>query len=152
MIVTNLSDIARYRGLSANLDKAMAWLMAGDWESLPDGKREIDGEKVFALVQHYNSKAMENCRFETHRNYIDIQMLVSGAEIMEVRPAEGLAVTEPYKPDIEFYATPEPGSVHAVLLAPGMAAILFPEDAHRPCIAVGGVPKAVHKIVLKVAL
>jgi len=152
MIVTNLGEIARYRGLGANLDKAIAWIQAGGWESLPDGKLEIESEKVFALVQHYDSRMPENCRFETHRNYIDIQMLVSGTELVEVRPAVGLAVKEPYKPDIEFYAAPEPGSVHSILLSPGTAAILFPEDAHRPCIAKGGLPGPVHKIVLKVAL
>jgi biofilm protein TabA len=152
MIVTNLSDIERYRGLGINLDKAIAWLLAGGWGGLPDGKLEIDGTNVFALVQHYDSKTIENCRFETHRKYVDIQMLVSGTEIMEVRPIDGLVVAESYKPDIELYAAPEAGSVHAVLLAPGTAAILFPEDAHRPCIAIGGIPVAVHKIVLKVAL
>jgi len=69
-----------------------------------------------------------------------------------VRIIEGLAVTEPYRPDIEFYATPEAGSYHSILLVPGSVAILFPEDAHRPCIAIEGVPIAVHKIVLKVAI
>ena len=152
MIAANLKDIGRYRGLSANLDEAIDWLLHSSWKNLPDGKHEIDDDRVFAIVQHYPSKPAEICRFETHRQYIDIQMVVSGAELMEVRIIEGLAVTEPYRPDIEFYATPEAGSYHSILLVPGSVAILFPEDAHRPCIAIEGVPIAVHKIVLKVAI
>lgn len=157
MIATDVKHIVRYMGLGGNLDAAIDWIAAGGWEKLPEGKLEIAGDRVYAIVQRYNSKAIENCRFETHRNYIDIQMLVSGAELMEVRPAEGLKVTEPYKPDVEFYANPASAnpaaeSSHEILLTAGAAAILFPEDAHRPCIAVDGKPEAVHKIVLKVAI
>lgn len=152
MIATTLKDMGRYKGLGANLDTAIAWLEAGGWENLPEGKREIAGESVFALVQRYDSKVGAKCRFEAHRDYIDIQLLVSGAEIMETRAVEGLVVTEPYKPDIEFYGTPEGMTATSVLLIPGTAAILFPEDAHRPCMAIGGNPRPIHKIVIKVAL
>ena len=152
MIATNLKDLRRYRDLGGNLAEAIDWLLAGGWESLPEGKHAVNGDQVFAIVQRYASKPAEKCRFETHRRYIDIQMVVSGAELMEVRAAEGLDVTEPYKPDVEFYAAPEAGSSHTVLLGPGSLAILFPEDAHRPCVAIGGVPAAIHKIVLKVAV
>ena len=152
MIATSLRDLRRYRDLGGNLAEAIDWLLGSDWKSLPEGKHAVDGDRVFAIVQRYPSKPAEKCRFETHRQYIDIQMVVSGAELMEVRAAEDLTVTEPYKPDIEFYATPDAGSCHTVLLAPGSLAILFPEDAHRPCVAIGGIPAAVHKIVLKVAI
>jgi len=131
---------------------AIDWLLQSDWRSLPEGKHEIDDQRIFAIVQHYPSKAAELCRFEAHRDYIDIQMVISGAELMEVRTREGLAVTEPYKPDIEFYANPEAGEYDTLLLVPGAVAILLPEDAHKPCLAIEGVPIAVHKIVLKVAL
>jgi len=151
MIVADIQDLERYKGLNGNLDKAIAWLQAGGWEKLPLGRREIEGENVYALVQEYESKAAADCRFEAHRAYIDIQLLVSGREIMEARSVEGLAVTEPYKPDIEFYATPAGKTADSVLLEAGKAAILFPEDAHRPCMAADGKPEAVRKIVLKVA-
>lgn len=152
MITTELKNFARYKGLCHNLDLAIDWLLAGGWEKLPEGKHEIAGENVFALVQRYDTKPHANCRFEAHRLYVDIQMVVAGKELMEVRPAEGLQITEPYKPDIEFYATPEPGSANAILMRPGMAAVLFPEDVHRPCMALGGKSEAVQKIVIKVAL
>ena len=152
MIATNLKNIARYKSLGGNLDVAIDWLLQSDWKNMPEGKHEIDGQRIFAIVQRYPSKAAEACRFEAHRDYIDIQMVISGAELMEVRTREGLAVAEPYKPDIEFYANPEAGEYDTLLLVPGAAAILFPEDAHKPCVAIEGVPIAVHKIVLKVAL
>lgn len=152
MIIASIQDLGRYRGLNGNLDTAFAWLEAGSWEKLPVGRQEIDGDKAYALVQEYDSKMAAACRFETHRAYADIQLLVSGREIVEARAAEGLEVAEAYKPDIEYYSTPSGQTSHSILLEAGMAAVFFPEDAHRPCMAVSGRPEAVRKIVIKVAM
>ncbi|HWP67684.1 MAG TPA: YhcH/YjgK/YiaL family protein [Rectinemataceae bacterium] len=152
MISTQLETISRYKGLSPNLDRAIRWLEAGGLESFPEGRVEIDGGKVYALVQRYPTKALGDCRYEAHRNYIDIQLLLSGREIIQVRTVGGLDILEPYKPDIEFFKTPPAGTAHEMLLQAGTALILYPEDAHRPCIAVGGISEPAHKIVVKVAV
>ncbi|PKL06363.1 MAG: DUF386 domain-containing protein [Spirochaetae bacterium HGW-Spirochaetae-9] len=152
MIIANIQDLGRYRGLNKNLDTAFAWLQAGGWEKLPVGRQEIDGDKVYALVQEYDSKMAATCRFETHRVYTDIQLLVSGREIVEARAAKGLEAAEAYRPDIEYYSTPSGLPAHSILLEAGIAAVFFPEDAHRPCMAIGGKPEHIRKIVMKVAM
>jgi YhcH/YjgK/YiaL family protein len=152
MIAAKLSDLGMYKAMGSNLAKAIEWLEKGGWETLADGKYEISGSQVFALVSHYDSKLPQAARFETHRNFIDIQLVVSGSEFLEVRDAEGLSVSEPYKPDIEFYATPEVRTCHEMLLEPGVALVLYPKDAHRPGIAIDGIPKPIHKLVVKVAV
>ncbi len=150
MIATNVKHIGRYKGLSPLLDKAINWVLAGGWEALPEGKHEIEGTSLYAIVQRYDSKPVEKCRFEAHKKYIDIQMIVSGTEIMEGADPGSLTVSEPYKPDVEFYANPKAGSFCSFVCSSGDALIFFPEDAHRPCIAKDGKPEAIHKIVLKV--
>lgn len=150
MIATNIKHIGRYKGLNPLLDKAINWVLAGGWETLPEGKLEIEGTSLYAIVQRYDSKPIEKCRFETHKKYIDIQMMVSGTEIMEGADPESLTVSEPYKPDVEFYANPKAGSSCSFICSKGDALIFFPEDAHRPCIAKDGKSEAIHKIVLKV--
>ena len=152
MIIASIQDLGKYKGLDRNLDKAFAWLQAGGYEKLPVGRQEIDGDRVYALVQEYESKLASTCRFETHRVYTDIQLLVSGREIVEARAAKGLEVAEAYKPDIEYYSTPSGLPAHSILLEAGLAAVFFPEDAHRPCLAIGGKPEAIRKIVIKVAM
>jgi YhcH/YjgK/YiaL family protein len=152
MIATPLGNLGRYRTLSPRLAKAISWLETGGWEKLPEGRHEIAGTEVYALVSRYTSKAPEEARYETHRDYIDIQLVVSGRETVEARSSEGLEVSVPYKPDIEFFAFPEPGTCHEFLLAPGTALIFFPEDAHRPGLARGGVKEPIHKVVVKVAV
>jgi YhcH/YjgK/YiaL family protein len=152
MIAAALKDLGGYRGLNPNLDTAIAWLEAGGWEALPLGKADVDGEKVYALVQSYETKRSEAARYESHRQYLDIQVLVSGKELIEVTDRDGLKASEPYKPDIEFYETPEPNPCFSMALAPGEALVLFPEDAHRPCLAAGGGPESVKKLVLKIRI
>jgi YhcH/YjgK/YiaL family protein len=142
----------RYYGISANLDEAFRWLESGVWENLPVGKQEIDGNRVYALVQSYDSKAPADCRFETHKAYIDIQMLVSGKEIMQTRSVEGMEVSVPYVADIEFHHTPKSLTAQDVRMEPGLAVILFPEDAHRPGMAIDDKSEPVRKIVVKVAI
>jgi len=152
MIATSLEKLSKYKVLGSNLATAIAWLEKGGWDTLADGRYEVDGTAVYALVSHYNTKTPEAARYETHKDYIDIQLLVSGREILQVRKPEGLVTSVPYKPDIEFYATPEPNDCHAMLLEPGVALVLYPEDAHRPGLAIAGSSEPVHKLVLKVAL
>ena len=152
MITSPLAKLGRYRGLNANLDKALAWLEAGGWEELPVGRKDIDGEKVYVLIQSYETKQPEAARYESHRDYLDIQLLISGREIIEVRNREGLKVAVPYQPDIEFYETPEPNPCYSMSIGPGDALVFFPEDAHRPQLAPGGESSRVRKLVLKIAI
>lgn len=152
MIVALLEDINRYRGLSANLDTAFDWLLKEKWQNLEEGKHAILGEAIYALIQSYKSKGHAACRFEAHRSFIDIQMLTLGEEIIEVLPRVGLEVLEPYKPDIEFYVTPKDSIAHRLCMKPGMLAIFFPEDAHRPGMMARDEPEDIGKIVIKVAV
>lgn len=152
MIVTTLKDSDRYLGLSTNLDKAFAWLKSGVYASLPEGRHEIDGDKVFALVQKYETKLYEACRFEAHRTYIDIQMAIEGSEDVEVTTPDGFEILVPYKPDIEYLKLTKERKVHRVLLQPGLALVFFPEDVHKPCISPAGTPVPMRKVVVKVAI
>ncbi len=150
MIAASISDLARYKGLNKNLDTAIDWLLAGGWENFPDGRLDIDGDNVFALFQSYESKKPQDARFETHRDYIDIQLLISGEEHVYVRKVDGLQIVVPYTPDIEFQQVPANPEAHVCLLIPSVALVLFPEDAHRPGVCIDGKQVQCRKLVMKV--
>lgn len=150
MIFTTVQHIERYAGISRNLATAAAWLTQNAYQALPEGKYDIDGDKVFALVQQYQTKVPELCFPEAHRVYIDIQLVISGREIVEICSKEGLAIKVPYTFDIEFFKSAV--DAQTILLKQGFALILFPEDVHRPCLSVDGSSEPVKKIVIKVAL
>ncbi len=152
MIVTMLSALSRYRGLSKNLDIAFDWLSQKSWKNLTAGKYPIQGDQVFALVQEYETKDPAVCRFETHRKYIDIQMMVEGEEIIESIPAAFLKSVEPYVFDIEYYSVPVVHRACSLAMNPECCAVFFPEDAHRPGLRMGTESRLVKKIVVKATL
>jgi YhcH/YjgK/YiaL family protein len=152
MIVTTIEESVRYCGLSANLDKAFAWLKSGVYANLPEGRHEIDGEKVFALVSKYETKPFDLCKFETHKNYIDVQSAIAGREEIEVTTMEDMEVLTPYKPDVAFWTLGKPREVHKVSLQPGVLLVAYPEDVHKPGISPAGVSGPMRKVVVKVAV
>lgn len=150
MIATTISQLARYKGLGRHLDRAIDWLANEDWQNkLEEGRYTIDQDNVYALYQKYLTKLPEEVLFETHRQYIDIQILLEGEELIEVRPSDGLIVSVPYVVDIEFLRVPADPS-HICYLQPGIALVFFPEDAHRPTLAVHNQIRQCRKLVLKV--
>jgi YhcH/YjgK/YiaL family protein len=150
MIVTDLMHIERQVLLTPTLVKAFEFLRRPELASLADGKVPIDGERVFALPQRYETVPAEKPRFEYHRKYIDIQFIVEGEEVIQWAPAMKLKITDPFdrEKDVTF-GTVAPEEVTQVRLHAGQLAVFYPEDAHAPRIAAGA-PAKVFKIVVKV--
>lgn len=107
------------------------------------------GDGVFALEQAYNTKARNEGKWESHRKYIDIQVVVVGDEIIEVAEISHLTVAEDLTPtkDLIFFKEYDAGT--QVRLKNGEAAILFPPDGHKPCVKVSQ-STLVRKVVVKV--
>ncbi|WP_418820127.1 YhcH/YjgK/YiaL family protein, partial [Phocaeicola sp.] len=84
--------------------------------------------------------------FAQHKDYIDIQIPLSGTEIMGYTAAQDcLPVDAPYnaEKDITFF---EGLAEDYIAVKPGMFAIFFPQDGHAP----GITPDGVKKIIVKV--
>ncbi len=132
------------------------WAEAFNWlKSLPEnprlGTHPIRGDEMFARVMEYDTKAPEQCKFESHRKYIDLQYTLRGAELIAWKRSDELAPAGPYDEptDLQFYkAAPALTQVHQL---PGHFVIFFPSDAHLPQIA-DGVHRSVYKAVIKVGV
>ena len=88
-------------------------------------------------------------RWEAHKNYIDIQYILEGEEMIGWKPENQLELLEGYseEKDIAFYSNS--GYWTPVYLQKDYFVILFPEDTHKPCCSAGKVANA-KKIVFKV--
>jgi YhcH/YjgK/YiaL family protein len=131
------------------------WAKAFDFlrtleSDIEDGKNIIDVDNLFAGIDRYATKARTDAKLETHQRYIDIQVLLSGTECLEIFPKDELTVREPYDPDkdAEFYEVPDTAPVR-ITLRPGQFAVFFPEDAHMPCLNAGDTSGPVTKVVIK---
>ena len=118
---------------------------------IADGRHEIDGDRLFALVQSYTTTPAATRKLEHHKKYADIQFLFAGEEILEHAPLDGLPVDTPYDEAKDYGLVRDPSVRSAVILRPGGWAIFFPQDAHKPGCALGA-PGAVRKVVVKVLL
>ena len=150
MIADHLRNAALYHALAPGIARGLRWLAAFD-PATPDGRHEIQGEDVFALVQRYDTGPATAKRFEAHRRHADVQLVASGRERLLHAAAGALEVETPYDEatDVVFFRDPPASS--SVLLGAGDFAVLFPDDAHKPgCMAGGRDP--VLKVVVKVKL
>lgn len=159
MIVDQISNVnsAFYAGLLAHnssfkladrLSMALKFLQEGNILELLPARIELDGDKVFAMIQHYDTKPKELGVWEAHRKYIDVQYVAEGRELMGYANLGHLLAGE-YNAEKDFLTAQGEGSY--VLMKPGTFVILTPQDAHIPQVAVD-VPQPVKKVVIKVAV
>ncbi len=134
------------------IQQAMAWLRKQNLMALPVGRQEIDGDKLYALVNEYASEPKVQRRPEAHRKYVDIQYIVQGTEIIGYsRLKDEYEVVEDKlaEKDVIFYKNPADES--DIILSAGMFGIFFPWDVHRPNCAKGNAAP-VRKVILKVSV
>lgn len=150
MILDQLHHALLYRCLSPRIAAALDYLRETDFSSVAEGRHELDGDRLAAIVQRYKTRPHSEIIWESHRRYIDVQYIVTGTEQMDnvcLRP--DLPVKQAYDEttDAAFYNAQ--GSLF--LATPGTFAIFFPHDVHAPGLAAGSPPTAaeVFKVVMK---
>lgn len=150
MIVLHKKDIANYLNMDARLTAALQMIADGAVENDPIGKT-VDSDQMYHIVQCYDSKPFEQTKWESHKKYIDIQYIISGLERIDTAIVEdGFTVTSHNEEkDCLLYQTDENAFISPLVLSAGTMAVLYPEDLHRPQIAVGD-PQEVKKIVFKI--
>jgi len=130
-------------------DKAFAFIKEHDLKTLAPGKHVIDGTNVYATITEAPSKDYDKTTWESHRNYIDLQYVITGKEKMGKFPFTELTVTNPYDESKDLANYSGEGKIYDV--PAGTFMIFFPSDAHRPNITPGG-NKVVRKVVIKVLM
>ena len=150
MIADALTNAFFYRTISPGIARGLLWLSEVD-DTIADGRYEIEGDDVYALVQSYETVAAASKSFEAHRRYVDIQYVVKGCETIYHAGFDGLAIAQPYQEANDYELLHAPEESTAVLLNEREFAIFFQHDAHKPGCH-GSTPGAVKKIVIKVRL
>lgn len=151
MILDSLDRSVRYRTLHPSFLRAFEWLAAYD-HATPEGRYEIGGHDLIAIVSRYETAPAAAKKWETHRLNGDIQFMVSGSELVGYAERRILSVRTPYnaEKDAEFYEPPTV-TVSRFNLTAGFFAVFFPEDAHQPGV-MEETPGEVHKVVIKFRL
>lgn len=150
MIKDRLSSAHLYSTLHPRFAAGFKWLAEHGGGDMPDGRYELDGDKLVALVQRYDTHAFNAKLFETHKKYIDIQYIIAGCEKIYLGYPENMttAVEFNVEKDIAFFE----GRGIAVDMAAGDFMVIWPHEAHAPGCDPMAAAAPIRKIILKVAV
>lgn len=128
--------------------KAFSFLKDNDLGQIKPGRYDLDGGEAYVLVMEYDTKKENETKYESHRNYADIQYVVQGVEQIGLVPLTDTKPMTSYDTanDIQYHKVKNDRYIEATNES---FFIFFPGDAHRPSIKKGKSAKA-KKIVVKV--
>lgn len=119
-------------------------------EPVGDSHKYELGGGVFVIEQAYAAKARPDGFFEAHRRLIDVQVVLEGAEVMEVADIGRMTVQDPYDESRDLVTFTDRTDASALRLGAGDIAVFFPSDVHMPGLRVGAAPTIVRKAVVKI--
>lgn len=148
MILDLLENLKSYEGINPYFPKAIEFILNTDLDKLPVGRNEVFGDKIFANVMEAQPRTKEEAPIEIHRKYIDIQIPLTGDEVMGYIPKSQL-------PEREYDEQGDASLYPVGMLATdylnvkrSMFTIFFPQDGHAPAVT----PVKLKKVIVKVAV
>lgn len=147
MIIDKIENVSLYKNIPEIAVKFIESLK----NKTPELGKHILSDSVYANVETYKTKLLKTGKFEAHKKYIDVQILLKGEEQIFVAPQRKLTVSEPYDStrDIEFYSD-EVSNSEKVRLDGTNFVMLFPHEAHAPQISIDNNQEKVLKVVVKI--
>ncbi len=145
MIVDCLSCFKTYIKLHKNFSKVLDFLEKNSLSNLKEGQHVILGKEIFLSINRYKTQVDKD--FEAHKQYIDIQIILAGAEYIEWCPLSKTQIKTTYNKDKDIVFLS--GMGQKLEATPDLFFIFFPEDAHRPGLSIHAqeyIKKAVFKI------
>ena len=150
MIKDILNKIDSYGNAIPYIQEVREILSISDLKEKEKGKYEIPGGKCFYVIAEYETHPFQEGKFEWHKKYIDIQIVLKGEEIIYNTSLSGTKADEngySEEKDIQYGTA---SVFDTLVMNTGEMAVLFPEDAHYPGCRNGKEPVQVKKLVIKV--
>jgi YhcH/YjgK/YiaL family protein len=149
MIFDKIENAHLYAKTHAGINKALNYLKNTNFLELENGKHEIEGDVIFAIVNEYETKKPEENLLESHIKYIDVQFVAQGIEQIGFTTFNNQKPVKLYDSPDDYMLFKEPYNL--ITLNKGMFAIFYPDDMHIPGLMIDTVSK-VKKVVVKVKI
>lgn len=148
MIVSNLQNSRRVESLHPLFKTLFDYVKSHDLLHADLGRIEIKGEELFVNNVNPECVAAEKQVLELHRDYIDVHILLEGAERIGWKAIEDLTTeVKPYEKEGDCALYSDAPTTFVDLL-PGQFMIVYPEDPHAPVIGEGKIRKLIAKVKL----
>lgn len=147
MILDNIKNIGNYQCLNADVSRALEIIRNTNFNDLEDNTYLINGFNFRFFITSYQTQETNDTP-EAHRDFIDIQYIISGKEKIGIGQLEDMTEEIEANPqkDAWFYH----GPMDYVSVSQGMFVVFFPNDAHAPNISPFEGSSNVRKCVFKV--
>ncbi len=148
MIIDRLQNFHKYLPLHPGFKEAFEFYHQHKGQ-LSFGTKEIIKDKLFVIFEKNTGKGVGGGKLETHRRFIDIQIVLSGTEFIgwsHLKDCHSSSLGYHPEKDIEFYQC-RPSSW--ITMPAETFAIFFPQDGHAPLCGEGEVNKVIFKILEK---
>lgn len=146
MIVSKVANSSRIESLHPLLKTLFDYVNTHDLADYPTGRIDVDGDNLY--INHVYAEAVPAGKqvLETHRDYIDVHILMEGREKIGWKPAEELQdEVQPYVAEADCALFADAPLLWADL-TPGLFLVAYPEDAHAPLVGEGKIRKLIGKI------
>lgn len=151
MIHDSIKNIGRYKGMDPAIDRAIDYIQKTDFMAYEPGTHEIEGRDLYIIRAHADTKIASKTKYEYHKEYSDIQILLKGAERFEWAREEDITQRD------EFNVEKDKGMVEAdrsglADLCDGEFVLFFPYELHKPQCSVDDTLYKVHKVTVKIKM
>lgn len=148
MIIDKLSNSELYEFKNQGIKRAIEFIKSADFDSVPDCRSEIDGDNIYVIKSTYKTKNKSDVYPEAHRDYVDVQFIISGTEAIGYAANTSQKIYKEYEKDYDYELYDAECSY--IEFCEGMFAVFFPGELHKPGILSDDKPAEVRKIVVKV--
>lgn len=146
MVIDTLDNLYYYTNLHKFFKPAFEFLTKENLKEYSEGRHDIVRNDVYALISKAKGRAMKGASLEAHIKYIDIQVALSGEDLIGYKPLDECRIKKAEydaKGDCVFF---KDKSNFWFKLKGNSFAIFFPHDAHAPLAGNSDVLKVVIKV------
>lgn len=128
MIADKISNLQRYTHVPG-VNTVIEYLNGKDLTLIENGKYELSDGVILKVMEYITHEEPEEVLLEAHREYLDLQLVVSGNEQFLFQAIELGDEAIPYdkKKDVEFFTAQY---FSTIALSSGDFVIVFPNDLH----------------------
>jgi len=125
---------------------AFDFVRTTDFSMLEDGKYEIKENDLFLILNTINGKRESEVVTEAHRKYIDIQIPLTGNEVLGWIPIKKCTDIKSAYDEQKDLILFENEPTNFINVETGDFIVFFPDDGHAPGIGKGVIRKVIVKV------
>jgi biofilm protein TabA len=146
MVLDHIINCEKYYNQHPRFKMGFEFLKNLTEKSFDQTRVDLDGDNCFVLLYRGDGRGSEQITLEAHRNYIDIQYVFDGSDLIGYRDlSECEKIKQAYDAEKDFIFFNDAPSCN-IDVQKKYFTLFFPNDAHAPQIGTAFMLKAVVKV------